>query len=276
MRNQFNAKVDTQIEGITKGNHHILFKKIIPRLAIENPPITEVTLYLSTFQENKINLAEILNSLNELTPEDSVKLRINSPGGKLTEGKAIINSLQNTGALITTELLSDGASMAAIMFCIGDKRIIYEHSTIMFHTFSSGYAGKGAEIESYIKHATKSNDAFFKAHILGLTNEEIQKMTDGKEYWFGAKKMCERGIATHVVIRGLQIPAKKYLKLLKKVKKVAKKNFPKEKIRPKSMAEALIFGIDALTPIAEENQHKFNEVQEKLTELLGSYEHDDS
>ncbi len=263
-------------EGPTKGEKHVLYKKVIPKLNIENPPINEVTMYLSTFEENKINLAAILNDLSELTPEDSIKLRINSPGGLLNEGKSLINAIQNTGALVTTELLSDAASMAAIMFCIGDKRVIYESSSIMFHTFSSGYMGKGQEMESYTKHASKNNDAFFKAHILGMSETEIQSMSDGKDFWFNTKEMCQRGIATHVVVRGLTIPAKKYLKLLKKVKKVSKKTFTDVKIRPKTLAEALIYGIDALSPIAEEKQEIFNQTQIQLNELLSTYDHDDT
>ncbi len=267
---------DGPSEGPTKGEKHVLYKKVIPKLNIENPPINEITLYLSTFEENKINLAAILNDLSELNPEDSIKLRINSPGGLLNEGKSLINAIQNTGAFVETELLSDANSMAAIMFCIGDKRVIYEGSSLMFHTFSSGYMGKGQEMESYTKHATKNNDAFFRAHILGMTDVELQKMSDGKDFWWDAKKMCKRGVATHVVVRGLTMTAKRYLKLLKKVKKAAKKAFPKEKIRPKTLAEALIYGVDSLSPIAEEKQARFEETQNQLNQLLGSYDHDDT
>ncbi len=263
-------------EGPTKGEKHVLYKKVVPKWRIDNPPINEVTMYLSTFEENKVNLAAILNDLNELDSEDLIKLRINSPGGLLNEGKSLINAFHDTGAFITTELMSDAASMAAIIFCIGNKRVIYENSTIMFHTFSSGYMGKGQEMEAYTKHSSKNNDAFFRAHIVGMSEEEIQKMTDGKDFWFNAKEMCKRGIATHVVVHGLSIPAKRYLKLLKKVKKEAKKAYPKERIRPKTLAEGLVYGIDALTPISEMQQEYIANTHQQLSELIGSYDDYDS
>jgi ATP-dependent protease ClpP protease subunit len=257
-----------------KGERHILYSKPVQKLAIDNPTITEATLYLSTFDENKVTLAEILNELKELTPEDNINLIINSPGGFLNEGKSIINTIESTGALITTELLSDADSMAAIMFCIGDKRIVYENSSLMYHTFSGGYVGKGGEMEDYISHMTKANRNFFKAHIIGLTEEEIKRMEEGKEWWFNTKEMCERGIATHVNVKGLIIPAARYLKLLKKVKKAAKKIFKgKDKVKVKSLNEGLSVGIDSLSPIADENKLQFQEIQEKLTKLIDEYEY---
>lgn len=246
------------------GNRHILFKTQEPRFSIENPVVNVATVYFSDFTESRINLARMLNEFSSLTPDDKINLIINSPGGYAREGKAFINTIQRTGALINTELLAEAASMAALMFCIGSNRVIYENSSIMFHTFSGGYSGKGNEIKDYANHATKHMESFFKALIIGLDEVEIQKMFDGKEYWFDAKKMCQRGIATHVSVHDLLIPAKKYLKLLKKVKKTAKKL----NIKIDSLAEALIFNIDALTPLQEEQQKQFDETQQKLLDLV--------
>jgi len=262
-----------------KGDKHVLYKKLIPQIDIENQMVNQVTLYLSTFHESKINIAEILNDLSELNENDKIKLRINSPGGLLNEGRAMINAIHATGAEVTTEILSDAASMGALMFCIGSKRLIYENSTIMFHNFSGGYFGKGQEMESYIKHSVKNNKLFFASHLIGLTEEELVQMENGKDWWFNAKQMCERGIATHVIVHGLTIPAKYYLKLLKKVKKAvkkaAKKQFPAEKIKIKSLDEALIYGIDALTPIAMARKDFFDQTQLELSELLNNFDFDD-
>ncbi len=262
-------------EKTIKGNKHVLYKKIVPQMDIENPTVNQITLYLSTFFEDKVNLAEILNDLSEVSDRDKIKLRINSPGGLLNEGRALINSIHATGAEVTTEILSDAASMGALMFCIGNKRLIYENSTIMFHNFSGGYMGKGQEMEAYIKHSVKNNKLFFTSHLIGLSEKEVHKMTDGKDYWFNAKKMCERGIATHVIVHGLTIPAKYYLKLLKRVKKEAKLAYPKEKLKIKSLDEALIYGIDALTPLAMAKREFFDETQNQLTELLNNFDFDD-
>lgn len=126
-------------------------------------------------------------------------------------------------------------------------------------------------MESYIKHASKNNKLFFQSILIGMSQEELDQMTNGKDFWFNAKEMCQRGIATHVVVRGLEIPAKHYLKLLKKVKKEAKKLYPKEKLCPKTLDEAIIYGIDAVTPFAEEKKAKFEKTQEQLNALLSNY-----
>jgi len=242
------------------GEKHVWFLKEIPKYKINIPIIRSAVFYLSTFTESKPSLAVLLEDIRQLTPDDRITLIFNSPGGLVSEGRAIINAVKNTGADIQTELLSEASSMAAIMFCIGDRRIIYENSSLMFHNFSGGIIGKGHEMKDHLKHITKNITSFFRGHVIGLSETEMQKMLDGKEWWFGAKEMCERGIATHVNIDGIMIPAKRYLKALKKAKKLAKK----QGIKVSSISESFIFGIDVMADIIEEQ----NEAMEQVTDIL--------
>jgi ATP-dependent protease ClpP protease subunit len=262
----------------TKGERHFLRKNKTQRIKFHNPLITEATIYLSTFEENPVNFAEILYEVRDLKEDDRLRLIINSPGGYVNEGRSLINTIKSTGVEVFTELLSDADSMAAVMFCIGDKRIVYENSSIMFHTFSTAYWGKGGDIKDYIDHTSKNLDEFFRSIIIGLTDEEIDRMNEGKEWWFGTKEMCERGIATHVNVDGVNIPAGDYLKLLKKVKKVGKKLAKKEgvKIKINSLAEAFLHGIDALTPAIEKKKEAAEKIQKELEKVLGGYDHDNS
>ena len=252
---------------VLRGNRHLVFIEDVPKFKIENPLVKEVTLYLSTFEEDKIDLAAITHSLKDIEPNDIIRLSLNSAGGYVYEGKSLINSIQRTGAFIETELVADAASMAAVIFCIGEKRIIYENSSIMFHTFTSGVYGKGQEVEDHIEHKNKNINAFFRSHIIGLTEKEIERMIIGKEFWFGAEEMCQREIATHVRIGEVIIPAKKYLKLLKKVRKVGKKN----KIKIGTLGEALIYNIDPITPLLEENRREIEVIYKKLNELVAEH-----
>jgi hypothetical protein len=192
----------------------------------------------------------------------------NSPGGLVSEGRAIINAVQDTGASIQTELLSEASSMAAIMFCIGDRRIIYENSSLMIHNFSGGIGGKGHEMKVRLKHTIKNITAFFRGHIIGLSEEEIQQMLNGKEFWFGAKELCERGIATHVNVNGIMIPAKRYLKALKQAKRKAKK----QDIKVSSIAESLILGIDVMSEIIEEQHVAMERITNTITETVTNNE----
>ena len=250
------------------GEKHVWFLEEMPKFKVNVPIIKSATLYLSTFMESKPNLAVLLNDIRQLGSEDRITLIFNSPGGLVSEGRAIINAVQNTGADIQTELLSEASSMAAIMFCIGDRRIIYENSSLMFHNFSGGVGGKGHEMKDRLKHTIKNITAFFRGNIIGLTEDEIQQMLDGKEWWFSSKEMCERGIATHVNIDGVMIPAKRYLKALKKAKKLAKK----EGVKVSSIAESLIFGVDVMSEIIEEQNKAMAEVTNIISEAVTSNE----
>jgi ATP-dependent protease ClpP protease subunit len=250
------------------GEKHVWFLDEMPKFKVNVPVIKSATLYLSTFMESKPSLAVLLNDLRQLTSEDRITMIFNSPGGLVSEGRAIINAVQNTGADIQTELLSEASSMAAIMFCIGDRRIIYENSSLMFHNFSGGIGGKGHEMRDRLKHTIKNITAFFRGHIIGLSEEEIQQMLGGKEFWFGAKELCERGIATHVNVDGVMIPAKRYLKALKKAKRKAKK----QGIKVSSIAESLIFGIDVMSEIVEEQNAAMEHVTDVISEAVTSNE----
>jgi len=251
-----------------QGRKHVIFIKQEPMFQIENPLINIATVYLSEFEESSTELSRLLHDISELTPDDKLKLIINSHGGRLTEGKAIINTIRKTGTNITTELVADADSMAALMFCIGHKRIVYENSSIMFHTFSGSIVGKGYEMEDQIVHLSRHVKTFFKSIVIGLEPEEIQRLLDGKEWWFDTYKMCKRGIATHVYVHDVLIPADKYLKLLKKTRKIA--NGLNLKID--SLSEALIQNIDALTPLEEEQQEQFKEIQERFNNLVNENE----
>ncbi len=252
----------------TKGKNHVVYYKDVPRIKIEIPNSIEATMYLSTLDESNTNLAEMTYELNKLTSNDKLKIVYNSNGGLVTEGKILINTIQSTGVFKEFELLSNAASMAAVLFCIGDRRIVHENSSIMFHTFSGGTFGKGREMKDATKHKNKNINSFIRSHIVGLTDKELSKMVIGKEYWFGTEKMCQRGIATHVRIGENLITAEKYLKILKKTKKIAKK----QKYEISTLSEAFLYGIDAISPLTEKTHKEYDVISDKLTQL--SKEHD--
>jgi len=92
----------------------------------------------------------------------------------------------------------------------------------MFHDYSGGVGGKGGEIEARNKHTQVHVRDFFREVILDqgfLTKKEYKNMLIGQDYWMGAKELCKRGIATHVLYNGEEIKAKKYLKIVNKIKK---------------------------------------------------------
>jgi len=107
-----------------------------------------------------------------------------------------------------TYLDSTGFSMGAMLFSLGDERISYEDSSLMFHNYSSGYFGKGQELKSYIDFEDKHFDKFFSKKIVSkgfLSSEEYSHMKMGKDFWFNSYELAKRGISTHVIVSGFRL-----------------------------------------------------------------------
>ena len=140
----------------------------------------------------------------------------------VNEGAQFYSIMKNKFKGKTTTVLDNkGYSMGALIFSAGDKRVITERADLMYHDYSTGMGGKAGEIDAYNKHSQKSIREFFKEVITEqgfLTQKEFKDMLIGKDFWFDAEELCKRGIATHVLVNGKEIKAKKYLKMLKRRK----------------------------------------------------------
>jgi len=223
--------------------HHTLFIEDVmeERIAVKDAPnqfhiIPFHRLYrvfISAFSENKKGLHAVFHELRKADSNDRLELRINSDGGSVTEGLQFFNIILEKFSHNTTTFLDNhGYSMGALLFCMGHQRVIYPYSEIMFHNYSHGAWGKGGNVKSQVKHADRSMAVFFKDITVDqgfLSKKEFKEMVLGKDFWMDSKEMCKRGIATHVVICGEVITAKKFLKLLKKDKKDKKEAKAKKK-----------------------------------------------
>jgi len=214
--------------------NHTLFIKQVPefrRTLDRQKNIVEIrakhkvyTIYIERFKELKRGLHLVLNELRTAGSDDKLEIRINSSGGFVNEGKQFYNLMNEKFHNRTiTYLDNHGYSMGALLFCMGDKRVIYPYSDLMFHNYSGGAGGKGGEIISRVEHTDAHIKAFFRKVIVEqgfLTDGEFEKMLIGQDFWMGSRELCERKIATHVVYKGKEIKAKKYLKLLKNEEKL--------------------------------------------------------
>ncbi|MCK5728479.1 MAG: ATP-dependent Clp protease proteolytic subunit [Methylococcales bacterium] len=184
-------------------------------------------VYISSFSEIKKGLHAVFNELRKAASNDHLELRINSGGGYVREGQQFFNVMLEKFSGRTTAYLDNvGYSMGALLFCMAEKRVIYPYSDLMFHDYAHGVMGKGGNVKSRVKHSSRTMKQFFHDIVVRqnfLTESEFKEMLLGKDFWMNAKEMCQRGIATHVVISGEIISAKDFLKLLKRKKKAEKK-----------------------------------------------------
>jgi len=179
-------------------------------------------LFIGRFFELKKGLHSVFNELLEAGENDILELRINSRGGFVIEGQQFYNIIQEKfSGRVVAYLDNIGYSMGALLFCMADKRVIYQYSDFMFHNYSGGVVGKGGEIKARVEHHSRVLEEFFYNIIVKkgfLTKKEFKKMLVGQDYWMDAKQMCKRGIATHIIVDGKELTAKEYLKQLKKNK----------------------------------------------------------
>ena len=194
-----------------------------------SPKYTRHRVYIGRFFELKKGLHSVFNELKSAKENDVLEFMIDSGGGFVNEGMQFYNIMQEKFHGRTVAYLDNkGYSMGAMLFSMADKRVIYPYSDFMYHNYAGGAVGKGGEIKARLEHTSKKLEAFFHDIIVKqgfLTDDEYQQMLVGQDYWMGAKELCKRGIATHVIVQGQELTAKEYLKELKKekaAKKVAK------------------------------------------------------
>jgi ATP-dependent Clp protease, protease subunit len=137
-------------------------------------------------------------------PDKEINLYINSPGGSVTAGLAIYDTMQYVKPPVSTICMGQAASMGALLLSAGAKgrRLSLPHSRIMIHQPSGGFGGQASDIELHAKEIlrlkAKLNEILMK-HT-GQPLERIEKDTD-RDYFMGAGEAKEYGLIDEVVIK---------------------------------------------------------------------------
>jgi ATP-dependent Clp protease protease subunit len=143
-------------------------------------------------------------------PERDIFLYINSPGGSVSAGMAIYDTMQFVNNDVATVGLGLAASMGQFLLCAGakGKRYATPHARIMMHQPSGGIGGTAADIAIqaeqmlYTKRIMQDRIAFHT----GQTVEQIEKDSD-RDRWFSAEEAKEYGFVDHVVSGAKQVPS---------------------------------------------------------------------
>jgi ATP-dependent Clp protease protease subunit len=137
-------------------------------------------------------------------PDKDINLYINSPGGSVTSGLAIYDTMQYVKCHVSTICMGQAASMGALLLTAGakGKRYSLPHSRIMIHQPSGGFGGQASDIELHAKEIlrlkAKLNEIMQK-HT-GQPIERIEKDTD-RDYFMGAGEAKEYGLIDEVVLK---------------------------------------------------------------------------
>jgi len=135
-------------------------------------------------------------------PKRDINLYINSPGGSVTAGLAIYDTMQFVTCDVATYCVGIAASMGAVLLTAGTKgkRYALPNSDIMIHQVSGGAQGSASDVERTVEYMFKLKKRLIGilAHHTGRTEEQIQIDSD-RDYWISAQQAKEYGLVDEVV-----------------------------------------------------------------------------
>ena len=161
-------------------------------------------IFLGTpVDDNVANL--IIAQLLFLTAEDperDIYLYINSPGGSVTAGLAIYDTIQYISNDVVTICMGQAASMGAVLLAAGaaGKRSALVNSRVMIHQPLGGSQGQASMLEIYTKEILKIRDKLYDilAHHSGQRHEKIAEDSD-RDFFMSADEAKEYGLVDKVI-----------------------------------------------------------------------------
>ena len=149
--------------------------------------------------------------LEAQNPKKEIAMYINSPGGVVTSGMAIYDTMQFIKPPIATLCIGQAASMGSLLLCAGEKGMRYAlpNARIMVHQPSGGFSGQASDIERHaediIKMKRRLNEVYVK-HT-GQTYDMVEKTLD-RDYFMTADQAQEFGLIDRVLARRDEIEPK--------------------------------------------------------------------
>jgi ATP-dependent Clp protease protease subunit len=173
-----------------------------------------ISIYERLFRERIIFLSEEVNDsianaivayLLYLDSDDNSKpiyLYINSPGGSVTAGMAIYDTIQHIKSEVITICVGLAASMGAFLLAAGSpgKRLALPHARIMIHQPLGGTRGQASDIEIEAKEVIRIKHALNEmlAKHTGKSLEQVEKDTD-RDYFMSAEEAMNYGLIDRVI-----------------------------------------------------------------------------
>lgn len=140
--------------------------------------------------------------LDSQDPKKEIKLYINSPGGSVTAGLAVYDTMQFVKSDVSTICVGIAASMAATLLCAGKKgrRFSLPNSEMMLHQVMGGVEGQAVEIEISARHILKVKDRLNKilAKHCGQSLKQIEKDTD-RDFFMSPEEAKAYGIVDEII-----------------------------------------------------------------------------
>ena len=138
-------------------------------------------------------------------PEKDINLYVNSPGGSVTAGLGIYDTMQYVKPPITTICLGQAASMGALLLAAGakGKRYSLPNARVMIHQPMGGFQGQATEIDIHAREILKIRERLNEifAHHTGKSLQKISQDTE-RDYFMSGTEAKEYGLIDEVIVRG--------------------------------------------------------------------------
>lgn len=135
----------------------------------------------------------VVNMMIDAGPEDQIVFMVNNPGGLWIGLVSLLEALKLTEATTIAVLTGEAHSSASIFSLHCDMVQVLDSATMLCHNASYGVGGKASDIARNVEHTQKTTRALMiDTYKNFLTDEEIEQMIDGKEFWLDAGEIRER------------------------------------------------------------------------------------
>ena len=194
---QLNTLVPMVVEQSSRGEraYDIYSRLLKERIVFVVGPINDTVASLVTAQ---------LLFLESEDPKKEISLYINSPGGLVTAGLGIYDTMQLVTPPISTICTGMAASMAAVLLCAGEKgkRSALKHSRVMIHQPLGGVQGQASDIEITAKEIQKLKKELYDiiSKHSNKSFDQVEKDSD-RDYWMTSSEAKSYGMIDEVLFK---------------------------------------------------------------------------
>ena len=142
--------------------------------------------------------------MESVDSKKDILLYVNSPGGSVTAGLGIYDTMQYINPDVATICTGIAASMGAVLLAGGakEKRSALKHSRVMIHQPSGGMQGQSRDMEISLKLILSMRQELYQilSNHTGKTFEEIEKDSD-RDYWLRPEEAKEYGLIDEILVK---------------------------------------------------------------------------
>lgn len=135
-------------------------------------------------------------------PHRDISLYINSPGGSVTAGMAVYDTMQLIPNDVSTLAMGLAASMGQFLLTAGTpgKRFVLPHAEVLLHQGSAGFGGTASDIEIQAARLARTNERMLQI-TAELTGQPVERVRQDslRDKWFTAAEACDYGLADAVL-----------------------------------------------------------------------------